>query len=137
MAQPIIKMRRLFNNWPKIVFIILPLCIATVDAAVLFHEHHQPDTEKAIRLVRESNSRKENFTVQQYLYSTIYHRQQLGESLEIDGWHAEAADDPAGSIIVAFSYRDRFGPHVARWEARLKESRTTPLNDAARDLSWH
>ena len=130
-------MQRILNHWPKIVFIILPLCIATVDAAVLFHEHRQSDIEKAIRLVRESNSRKENFTVQQYLYSTIFHRQQLGERVEIDGWHANASPDGANSITVEFSYRDRFGSHIAMWEANLKEGRATPLNDAARDLSWH
>jgi len=130
-------MQKILNHWPKIVFIILPLCIATVDAAVLFHEHRQSDTEKALRMVRESNSRKENFTVQQYLYSTIFHRQRLGEALDIDGWHADASSDPANLITVEFSYSDGFGHHVARWEANLKEGRTTPLNDAARDLSWH
>lgn len=132
-----IEMRRLLDNWPKLVFILLPLCIATVDAAVLIHERRQPDTEKAIRLVRESNSRKENFTIQQYLYSTVFHRQRLGQRVEIDGWRAHTSPAPAHSITVEFSYRDSLGPYVATWEADLQEGRVTPLNDAARDLSWH
>ena len=130
-------MRRILDNWPRIVFIILPLCIAAVDAAVLIGEHRQPDTEKAIRLVRESNSRKENFTVQQYLYATVLHRQRLGQPIAVGGWRASAAPDPTAPLTVDFSYADSFGHHVATWEANLTENRVTPLNDAARDLSWH
>ena len=130
-------MRSILDNWPKIVFLILPLCIAAVDAAVMIGEHRQSDAEKAIRLVRESNSRKENFTVQQYLYATIFHRQRLGQSVEVEGWRAVASPDSTASITVDFSYADGFGQHVATWEANLQENRVTPLNDAARDLSWH
>jgi hypothetical protein len=99
-------------------------------------EHLQPDTEKAIRLVRESNSRKENFTVQQYLYSTVYYLKGQGEAIEIDGWRATASD--LNSLItVEFSYTDKSGHHVALWEARIEEGKVTPINDSARDLSWH
>jgi hypothetical protein len=129
-------MRRILDNWPKIAFICIPICIVTVNAAVLLSEHLQPDTEKAIRLVRESNSRKENFTVQQYLYSTVYYLKGQGEAIEIEGWRAEASD-PDGPITVEFSYRDANGLHTPSWEARIKERKVTPINESARDLSWH
>ena len=130
-------MRRLLDNWPKLAFIYLPLLIVVVATTVLVREQLQPDTAKAIRLVRESNSRKENFTVQQYLYSTVFYRQRQGEALQIDGWRADASIEPASAIIVQFSYSDNSGPHVATWEANVKAGQTTPLNDAARELSWH
>lgn len=130
-------MRRFLDNWPKLAFVYLPLLIVVVAATVLVREQLQPDTDKAIRLVRESNSRKENFTVQQYLYSTVFYRQRQGEPVQIDGWHANASPDPASAIVVEFSYSDSSGHHVATWEANVKAGQTTPLNDAARDLSWH
>jgi hypothetical protein len=126
-------MRRILDNWPKLAFICIPICIITVNAAVLVSEHLQSDTQKAIRLVRESSSRKENFTVQQYLYSTVYYLKGQGEAIEIDGWRAIASSP----ITVEFSYSDKSGHHVASWEARIEEGKVTPLNDAARDLSWH
>ncbi|MGA9771082.1 MAG: hypothetical protein WBV94_18755 [Blastocatellia bacterium] len=129
-------MRRIFDNWPKIAFICIPVCLATVNAAVLLSEHLQSDAEKAIRLVRESSSRKENFTVQQYLYSTIYYLKGQGEAIEIEGWRAADADAD-GPVIVEFRYSDANGQHVASWEARIKEGKVTPINEAARDLSWH
>jgi hypothetical protein len=132
-----ITMRGFPDNWPKFAFIYLPLLIVVVAATVLVREQLQPDTAKAIRLVRESNSRKENFTVQQYLYSTVYYRQRQGEPVQIDGWRADNSPDPASAITVEFSYSDSSGPHVATWEANVKAGQTTPLNDAARELSWH
>lgn len=99
-------------------------------------EHLQPDTEKAIRLVRESNSRKENFTVQQYLYSTVYYLKNQGKAIEIEGWRAVASDSDS-PITVEFSYGDASGHYTASWEARIKEGKVTPLNDSARGLSWH
>jgi hypothetical protein len=129
-------MRRILDNWPKIAFICIPVCIITVNAAVLVIEHLQTDAQKAIRLVRESSSRKENFTVQQYLYSTVYHLKSRGEAIEIDGWRA-AGSDLNGPFTVEFSYTDKGGHHVASWEARIEEGKVTPINDPARDLSWH
>jgi hypothetical protein len=130
-------MRRFFDKWPKIAFVYLPLLIVIVAATVLVREQLQPETDKAIRLVRESNSRKENFTVQQYLYSTVFYRQRQGEAVQIDGWRASTPPEQAGAIIVEFSYSDSAGHHVAAWQANVKAGQTTPLNDAARDLSWH
>jgi len=132
-----ITIRRFLDKWPKIAFVYLPLLIVVAAASVRVREQRQPDTSKAIRLVRESNSRKENFTVQQYLYSTVFYRQRQGEAIQIDGWHANPSPDPASAIIVQFSYSDSSGPHIATWEANVKAGQATPLNDAARDLSWH
>jgi len=129
--------RRFLDNWPKLALVYLPLLIVTAAATLLVREQLQPETDKAIRLVRESNSRKENFTVQQYLYSTVFYRQRQGEPIRIDGWRAAPAPASTGAIIVEFSYSDGGGPHVATWEADVKAGRTTPLDDAARGLSWH
>jgi hypothetical protein len=124
-------------NWPRLVFIFVPLLIVVVDAVVLVGERLQPDTQKAIRLVKESNSRKENFTVQQYLYSTVYHRKQNGETITIEGWRATLPDEPGAPIAVEFSYEHPAGSYVAMWEANLKDGSVTPKNEAALDLSWH
>jgi hypothetical protein len=126
-----------FSNWPRLVFIFVPLSIITVSAAVLTVEHLQPQSAKAIRLVRESTSRKENFTVQQYLYSTVFYRQRQGEAVQIDGWRATASSEPTSAIVVQFSYSDGGGAHVATWAADVKAGQATPLDEAARELSWH
>ncbi len=123
-------------SWPKIVFIVLPLLIVCADAFVLVRERHQPQTEKAIRLVKESNSRKENFTVQQYLYSTVYYRRDQGEEISIGGWRALPAQ-PDEPTHVEFSYTDSSGNHIAIWEASLKDATVGARNEAALDLSWH
>ena len=109
-------------NWPRSVFIFVPLLIVTVDAVVLVAESLEPDTEKAIRLVRESNSRKENFTLQQYLYMTVYHRKANGEPITIEGWRATAPGEPRAPIAVEFSYVGfdrqstlRFGRRISEW----------------------
>jgi hypothetical protein len=128
---------RIRDNWPKLVFICVPLLIIAVDAAVLVGERLAPDTQKAIRLVRESNSRKENFTVQQYLYTTVYYRRDHGEPITIDGWRATPSPESARSIIVEFRYTDSSGEHVATWEASLKDETVTPKNEVALELSWH
>lgn len=124
-------------NWPKLVFIFVPLAIVVVDAVVLVDERLQPDAEKAIRLVKESNSRKENFTLQQYLYTTVYHRKRSGEPITIEGWRATASAEAGTPITVEFSYADSNGKYVAILEASLQEGTVTPKNEAALDLSWH
>jgi hypothetical protein len=129
-------MKRLLLNWPKLVFIFVPLCIVAVDAAVLVHERQQPDTEKAIRMVRESVSRKESFTVQQYLYATVYHRKTAGENVSIEGWRAERPEDGEDYIVVEFSFTDADGRHVATWRADVRKRMVDPQDQLARDLSW-
>ena len=124
-------------NWPRLVFIFVPLLIVIVDAVVLVGERVQPDTEKAVRLVKESNSRKENFTLQQYLYTTVYHRRTSGEPITIEGWRGTSSAEPGTPITVEFSYSDSSGNHVAIWEANLKTGTVTPKNEAALDISWH
>ena len=128
-------MTRLPLNWPRLVFVLLPLSIITMDAVVLVAEHLQPDSAKAIRLVRESNSRKENFTVQQYLYATLYYRTEHGEPITIEGWHASVVD--SDGIMVEFRYTDSSGSHAAIWQANLERGTVTAENETAVELSWH
>jgi hypothetical protein len=130
-------MRWILSNWPKIALIYLPLLIITVDGAVLITDYLQPETRKAIRLVRESSSRKENFTVQQYLYSTIYTRKKKGDPVEIEGWQANTSSNPDAPMMVEFSYTDATGKHTALWGANLKNGKVIPQNEAASNLSWH
>ena len=128
-------MKRLLGNWPKLAFIFVPLCIVAVDGAVLVHERNQPETEKAMRMVRESVSRKESFTVQQYLYATVYHRKAAGEKISIEGWRAERPPDE-DYVVVEFSFTDGDGRHVATWRADVEERIVAPQDQLARDLSW-
>jgi hypothetical protein len=128
-------MMHTFLNWPRLVFILVPFSIIAVDAVVLVAERLQPDSAKAIRLVKESNSRKENFTVQQYLYATVYHRAENGEPVTIEGWHASVTD--SDSIMVEFRYKDSSGSHVAIWQANLERGTVTAENETAIELSWH
>ncbi len=121
-------------SWPKLVFMFVPLLIVTVDAIVLLAEHLQPNTAKAIRLVKESNSRKENFTVQQYLYATVYYRMNRGDPITIDGWQSSAGSD---GLTVEFRYSDSAGNHVATWQADLERRTVAPSNETAVELSWH
>ncbi len=123
------------SNWPKLAFTFLPALIILLDVGLLLNEELQPPTQKAIRLVKESNSRKENFTIQQYLYSSVYHRQKRGEPLKIEGWEASprAGDD---KVSVRFAYTDPYGPHVATWEVDVARSTVTPQNQEAKELSW-
>ena len=130
-------MKKILKNWPRLVFILLPLTIATVDAAVLISEGLETQPAKAIRLVRESRSRKENFTVQQYLYTTVYYRKEKGEAIEIHGWRAEQPSGPGTPVSVAFSYSDSQGEHVATWVADLVTPDMIPQDEAASNLSWH
>jgi hypothetical protein len=117
--------------------VILPLCIFCIDAAVLYAEWRQPGSQKALRLVREYKSRKENFTVQQYLYATVYHRKDGGENLQIEGWRVEPdASAPDDKFSVVFAYTDADGKHLAIWQARVKEKTVSPQNDEAENLSW-
>jgi hypothetical protein len=128
---------RIRDNWPKLVFICVPLLIVAIDAVVLIGERLEPETQKAIRLVKESNSRKENFTVQQYLYTTVYHRKSNGEAITIAGWRAAPSSESSASLIVEFSYTDSSGDHLATWEASLKDRTVAPKNEIALELSWH
>jgi hypothetical protein len=125
------------KNWPKLVFFFVPAIIAAIAATVMAIEYLQPDTEKAIRAVKESPSRKEGFSVQQYLYATLYHEKDQGAAIEIAGWRAEPSTDRDAPIIVVFSYRDQRGWHVARWGVNLELKKLTPLDEISGDLSWH
>ncbi|HWC76403.1 MAG TPA: hypothetical protein VG778_03020 [Blastocatellia bacterium] len=129
-------MRSLLNNWPKLVLVCVPLLIVVIDSAVLLYETGRPETEKAIRLVREGRSRKENFTVQQHLYATVYYRRTKGEAVTIEGWRAERSSDAQTPFIVEFSFTDPRGNHRATWGVNLEERTFEPLDDVAREFSW-
>jgi hypothetical protein len=124
-------------NWPRLVFAFVPLLIVMVDAVVLVGERLQPDAEKAVRLVKESASRKENFTVQQYLYMTVYHRKASGEPIAIEGWRANLTAGVDAPISVELSYTDASRAYAAMWEVNVGEGSVKPKNEAALDLSWH
>ena len=128
---------RLPANWPKLVFVFVPVLIVAADAFVLVRERLQPQAQKAIRLVKESNSRKENFTVQQYLYTTVYYRRDQGEAITIEGWRATSPSETDAPIAVEFGYTDSSGEHIAMWQAELKNGTVTAKNESALDLSWH
>ena len=123
------------RNWPKLVFLYLPLVIIVVDAAVLVYEHRKPDADKAVRLVRESISRKQGFTVQQLLYATVYHRKKNGEAITIEGWQVEPAKS-ANKFVVQFSFADAAGRHIGVWDVDLEKGSVLPQDEMATDLSW-
>jgi hypothetical protein len=106
-----------------------------VDAVVLVRERLEPESKKLIRLVQESNSRKENFTVQQYLYTTVYYRMSRGEPITIQGW--QTFQEEANGTMVEFAYVDSEGIHVAKWAADPAKGTVTPRNELAVELSWH
>lgn len=125
------------RGWPRWASLLIPIVILGVDAVVLLREHGQTDGQKAIRLVQESRSRKENFTLQQYLYSTVYHRRDKGEDVRIEGWLAIASDDSSQPIRVEFSYVDGGSPRVAVWDVDLAQRRATPRNETAGEIAWN
>ncbi|MFY9608307.1 MAG: hypothetical protein WAU45_06780 [Blastocatellia bacterium] len=127
--------KRLLDDWPRIVFAGVPLAIIIVVGGLLVAERFQSDADKAIQLVKESNSRKENFSVQQYLYATVYHRRDQGEPITIEGWSAEPSQS-SSPIKVEFVYTDADGQHAAMWEASIREKTVTPRNETASNISW-
>ena len=128
----------LVSHWTRVVLIGLPLLLIGFDAAILFAEWRQSDAEKAVRLVRESKSRKENFTVQQYLYATVYHRQNQGEAITIEGWRVEPDIDSLPlAFLVSFTWADADGQHIATWQANLQEKKVVSKDKEADELSWH
>jgi len=129
-------MRNLFNNWARLALVAVPLAICLEASAVLLHEQNQSRPDKAIRLVKESISRKEDSTVQQFLYSTIYWNRNQGQAIWIEGWRATPAAAPGGPIEVEFGYSEPGGRQVATWEADLEKRTVIPRNQLARDLSW-
>jgi hypothetical protein len=128
-------MNRLLKNWYTLALIVLPLGVMIVTTASAIIDWNQPDEQKTIRLVKESKSRKENFTVQQHLYATVYYRKEQGEAIAITGWQLEP-DTASAQILVSFTYTDSNGEHKALWEANLKDKKVTPKNKEAASLSW-
>lgn len=130
-------MKTIAKTWPSVVFIILPLSIIAVDAAVLTSEWLQSDAERAVRFVKESPSSKEGFSVQQYLYTTVYYHRTLGDKIEIEGWQAEQSPAPQSTVTVRFNYSDADGRHTAVWSVNVRAKNITPQNETSSTLSWH
>lgn len=125
---------RVLGSWPMAVFAGVPVAIIFLAGGLLIAERFQSDSEKAIRLVRESNSRKENFSIQQYLFATVYHRRDQGEPITIEGWRAEPAPSST-PIKVEFVYTDATGQHAPVWRVSLTDGTVTPGNETASNLS--
>jgi hypothetical protein len=119
-----------------LVLIAAALLLIVFEGSVVLVEQAQPETERSLRLVKESSSRIENFTIQQYLYTTVYHRRQAGKSIAISGWRAEQADGPDSAVMVEFSFAEDGAMHTATWVVDAASGRVTPKDRAARDMSW-
>jgi hypothetical protein len=126
------------RRWRRFAFVSLAaLCIVLTGAAVVFLERPRTETDKAIRLVQESRSRIENFTIQQYLYTTVYKQKDDGEPVTIGGWRAEQPDGPHTKVVVQFGFDTDGTAQVAAWEVDSRSGRVTPTNQVARDWSWN
>lgn len=113
---------------------LVALAIASVPVGILIAERREPPIDRAIRLVQEGASRKQNFTVQQFLYTTVYDRGLNGRPVRVQGWRAWHLSE--GLIAVAFSYSDESGEQVALWEVNLDHQTAEPRNDEAGSLVW-
>lgn len=124
------------RRWLRFAFVSLAaIGIVLMGAGVVFLERPRTETDKAIRLVQESSSRIENFTIQQYLYTTVYKQKDDGEPVTIGGWRAEQPDGPNTAVNVDFSFTENGVEHVAVW--KVVGERVTPGSQAARDWSWN
>jgi hypothetical protein len=123
-------------NWGKFTLIFLPLSIAILDVAVVRHERLQPETQKAIRLVKESASRKENFTIQHYIYSIIYYQRSRDNDLTVEGWKADQPGGPGTPVNVEFDYTLGGVRHALIWEVDLASQKAKSKNQEADYVSW-
>jgi hypothetical protein len=118
------------------VLIAIPVLVMTMDAAVLIYRGHRPGTDKAISLVQTSSSRIENFTVQQYLYATLFERRTRGDDIVIEGWRAWQEAGNTSSATVEFDFRSNGLLHNAVWGVNLSAETVTATTEDARKLSW-
>jgi len=124
------------RRWLRSAILALGALVVAGGAAILI-DWPRTETDKAVRMVRESSSRIENFTIQQYLYTTVYKRKDDGEAIEIDGWRAEQPGGPHAAVTVEFNFSDVSGTHTAVWEVDTGLGRVEPKNQTARDMSWN
>jgi hypothetical protein len=120
----------------KIMLIGAPLLVMMVDAVVLIHRGHRSEADKAIALVQTSSSRIENFTVQQYLYATLFERKRLGDDIVIEGWRVWQEPGNRNSATVEFDFRSNGLLHNAAWGVSLSAETVTATTEDARNLSW-
>jgi hypothetical protein len=124
--------KKMLSNWPKVALVYLPLCLVAANVVALILEDSQEDPGKAIRLVREQPSIKENFTVQQYLYLTAYRR---GD--RVMGWNASQGGGPGSPVTVEFRFIEGGKLQAAIWEVYVKEEKIVPKNELARSICWN
>ena len=120
----------------KITLIGLPLLVITMDTAVLLHSRGRRETDKAISLVQTSSSRIENFTVQQYLYATLYEGRKRGASVIIEGWRAWQDPGDEHSATVEFDFKSGGLMRSAVWHVNISTKGVTARTEEARNLSW-
>jgi hypothetical protein len=128
--------RRRLQRLSWLVLLAPPLALVIVDGSMAILNWSKAPTDKAISLVKSSSSRIENFTVQQYLYSTLYDKKEKGADVTIEGWRAEQQPGSDRLLTVEFNYTDEHRPHTAVWEVDLAADKVTPRNEDALDLSW-
>jgi len=119
----------------KSVLIGLPLLVVTIDTAVLIYRGGRTGTDKAVSLVQTSSSRIENFTVQQYLYATVFESRKRGADIIIEGWRAWQSPDDEHSATVEFDFRRDGLLHAAVWEVNVSTETVTARTEEARNLS--
>ena len=124
------------RRWALAVLILIPFLIAAADTAILVGRRVEPVPEKAIRLVKESSSPIESFSIQQYLNGTLYHRRDRGAKIQIRGWTAVQDSKSKSQTEVEFAYSEDGTDHVARWIVDVPAHTVTPANQEAAALSW-
>lgn len=128
--------RRFIGEWPAPILILVPLLIGVADSAILLGRRAEPVPDKAIRLVKESSSPIESFSIQQYLNGTLYYRKERDSSIRIQGWTAHATPEVAGRVSVEFGYSEGAAIHLAHWNVDVATRKVSPDNADAASLSW-
>ncbi|HYM00931.1 MAG TPA: hypothetical protein VEZ90_18380 [Blastocatellia bacterium] len=118
------------------VLILVPVLVAAFDAAVIVRRRVEPTTQKAIRIVKESSSPIESFSIEQYLNSTLYYRKDRGSSIQIQGWTALETPGAADEVAVEFAYLEGATRHLADWTVDVRSNRVSSDNAEAAALSW-
>jgi len=125
-----------FSTLLKIAIIGPALLLVAVDATLVIYRRTRPDALKAIWVVKGSSSPIENFTVEQYIDSTLYESQDKSSKIEIMGWRAEHRTGVEQSFRVEFGYTKDGVDHTAEWDVDLSAGKAVPANQDGRDLSW-
>jgi hypothetical protein len=118
------------------VLTLVPIFIAVTDAAIVLGRRVEPATEKAIRIVKESSSPIESFSIEQYLNGTLYYRGQRDSNVRIQGWTAHTIPEVVGKVSVEFGYSEGATTHLAHWTVNVPTRKVNADNADAAALSW-